>query len=66
VLFADLALADWQITDGVDPGYTVQDGLETAKGLEFHAHCVGRDDNGFLPDDTTDEGFLVLDDIEFF
>jgi hypothetical protein len=66
VLFADIALAAWQIDDGVDPGYTVQDALTEATGLVFEPQCVGRDDTGMLPEGTTDAGFVQIDDIEFF
>ena len=66
VLFADTALAVWRIDQQVNPGYTVDEGLATARGLVFEPQCVGRDANGMLPDGTTDDGFIQLDDIEFF
>jgi hypothetical protein len=62
VLFADLELPSW----ATDPGYTAADAQSAATGLVFAPRVVGVDSGGFLPDGTTDAGFLRIDDIEFF
>ncbi|MES1206646.1 MAG: CotH kinase family protein [Pseudomonadota bacterium] len=37
-----------------------------AEGVTFHPFCAGRDAGGFLPDGTTDAGFLRIDDVQVF
>ena len=66
VLFSDAALAGWVIADGLDPGDDLQSVLAAVTALVIEPQCVGRDDTGQLPDGTTDEGFVHVDDIEFF
>ena len=66
LLFADAALAAWQIDRNANPGYTVEEGLASTRGIVFEPQCVGRDANGMLPDGTTEEGFVQIDDIEIF
>jgi hypothetical protein len=66
VLFADAAVADWVVADGLDPGDDLQAVLATATALVIEPGCLGRDETGQLPDGTTDAGFVQIDDIEFF
>jgi hypothetical protein len=66
LLFADAGLAAWQIDQGVDPGYTLDEGVASARGVVFEPQCVGRDTSGMLAEGTTDAGFVQIDDIEIF
>ena len=66
VLFADAAVQEWAVTQGRDPGDDLQDILATATALVFEPQCLNRDATGFLPEGTTDVGFLHVDDIGFF
>ncbi len=40
--------------------------LSRASGLAFQPSCAGRDAGGYLPEDSTDQGFFQLDQVEFF
>ena len=66
VRFADAAVQSWAVDQGSDPGDPLDAVLSTVTGLAFQPYCVGRDATGYLPGDTTDVGYLELDDIEFF
>jgi spore coat protein H len=66
VLFADAALADWAVDEGLDAGTELPEVLTQGTGLVFEPQCLGLDDSGYLPEGTTDVGFLEVDDIEFF
>jgi hypothetical protein len=66
LLFEDAALPAWAIAQGRDPGDDFADVLATVASIAFHPMCVGRASDGFLPEGTTDLGFLAVDEIEFF
>jgi hypothetical protein len=66
LLFAEAALSPWRIEQEIDPGYTRADALTVASGFTIEPQCVGCAPSGMLPDGTTDEGFVQLDDIELF
>jgi spore coat protein H len=66
VYFDDAAVPLWASDQGLDPGAPMADVLKNATGILFQPVCTGLNDHGYLPDETTDEGFVELDDIEFF
>ena len=66
VLFADAEAQSWAISEGRDPGDPLDAVLRTVTGLLFHPECVGRSSAGYLPEGTTDVGFLEIDDLEFY
>lgn len=66
VLFQDADIPAWAYDQGLAPVADLSDILTQIKGLLFSPQCLGRTDDGFLPEDTTDEGFIEIDDIEFF
>lgn len=66
VLFSEAAVPDWAVLEGRDPGDDPADVLRTVNGVIFFPQAVGRGSSGQLPNETSDEGFLQVDDIEFF
>ncbi|WP_104987161.1 CotH kinase family protein [Sorangium cellulosum] len=63
--FVDIALPDWAISDGRDPGDDVNDVLRSVIGLAFGPQVNGADGRGFLRG-AVDSGFIEIDDIELF
>ena len=66
VLLADAEVPPWAADQGLHPLADIEDVLTGIKGLLFAPQCNGRDAAGYLPNDTTDPGFIEIDDIEFF
>ena len=66
VLFADVAMPQWAIDSGAAPDDDPMDILQAVTALRFFPEPVGRDLAGQLPDGTSDAGFLLIDEIEFF
>jgi spore coat protein H len=62
VLFADAKTPGW----GGAVNDSLPEVLATMAGLYFQPQCVGRDVAGFLPEGTTDTGYVDVDDLEFF
>jgi spore coat protein CotH len=63
VRFEDAVLTSW----GTDPASTLEEVLSSVIGINFFLIGSGIDEEtGFLPDGTTDVGFLEVDDVEFF
>ncbi|WP_437679616.1 CotH kinase family protein [Sorangium sp. So ce131] len=63
--FADIALPDWAIDEGRDPGDDVNDVLRSIIGLAFGPQVKGVDGRGFLRG-AVDSGFVEIDDVELF
>ena len=62
VLFANASVPIW----ATDPGDSHTLILQTANGLTFQPICNSRDGSGFLPAGVTDDGWVDIDDIEFY
>ena len=62
VLFANARVPSW----ATDPGDSLTLILQTVSGLTFQPICNGRDASGQLPDGVTDNGWVDIDDIEFY
>jgi spore coat protein H len=62
VRFAEAKYPSW----ARDPGDSLTTILQTANALMFQPLCVARDSSGQIPDGVTDNGWLDMDDIEFF
>lgn len=62
VLFSDAKPPSW----APDPGDSLLAILQTAMGLTFRPQCNHIDASGHLPAGVTDNGFVDIDDIEFF
>jgi spore coat protein CotH len=61
-LFANAKTPSWA-TDPQDDLMTI---LRTVTGIQFMPQCVNRTSSGQLPEGTTDNGWVDVDDIEFF
>lgn len=66
VEFADMAMQQWAIDAGDAPDDDPQHVLGLVRALRFFPEPVGRGTGGQLPEETTDVGFLMIDEIEFF
>ena len=66
VYFEDADIPYWGYNQGQEPMTELQNVLGEVKALLFAPQCVGKDNKGFLPEGTTDDGFVELDNIEFF
>ena len=67
VRFEDLVYPWWaEELYGITPASTVEQVLPAARGLQFQPLLAGVDEDGFLPEGTTDKGSVDIDDIEFF
>jgi hypothetical protein len=66
VQFANASVQSWAVDQGLDPHDDLDAVLATVTALAFNVSCVGLDASGFLPQGTTDEGAVELDDLEFF
>lgn len=64
--FASLAVPSWAVQQGLDPGDDLEAALRTVTGLSLNPQCLGRLEDGLLPEGTTDSGFIEIDSIEFF
>jgi hypothetical protein len=62
VLFADARIPSW----AADPGDDLNAILQTVVGISFQPICNGRNASGQLPDGVADNGWVDIDDIEFF
>ena len=62
VLFANAGVPTW----ATDPGDSHTLILQTVSGLTFQPICNSRDGSGFLPNGVTDNGWVDIDDVEFF
>jgi hypothetical protein len=62
VLFAEAMVPSW----ADDPGDSLVEVLQSATGLSFRPQCNHVEGNGHLPAGVTDDGWLDIDDIEFF
>lgn len=62
VLFEDARIPSW----ASDPGDELGDILAVVSGISLQPNCNGRDDSGQLPEGTSDDGWVEIDDIEFF
>jgi hypothetical protein len=62
VMFADARVPSW----AVDPGDSLAGVLRSATGISFKPECANRDSSGQLPAGTSDNGWVDLDDVEFF
>jgi hypothetical protein len=63
VLFANAAIPTW----ATDPGDKRSDVLAAVSNFSFQPICNGRDNaSGQLPAGVTDNGWVEIDDIEFF
>ena len=66
VLVDDTDFPWWAASQGIEPASEVKDVLSATTGIIFFPQCNGVGASGFLPDDTTDKGFVEIDHIEFF
>jgi len=62
VLFANARVPSW----ATDPGDSLTQVLQTVAGLTLQPICNSRDGGGQLPAGVTDNGWVELDDIEFY
>ncbi len=62
VLFANARIPTW----AKDPGDKLTDILATTASISYQPQCNGRGSTGLLPAGTTDNGWIEVDDIEFF
>jgi hypothetical protein len=62
VLFASAAIPSW----AADPGDQLTDILATTASISYQPQCNGRDVSGQLTAGITDNGWIDVDDIEFF
>ena len=62
VVFANARVPVW----ATDPGDSLAQILQTVSGLTFQPICNSRDANGQLPAGVTDNGWVDIDDIEFY
>jgi spore coat protein H len=62
VLFANARIPSW----AKDPGDKLTDILATSASISYQPQCNGRGSSGQLPEGTTDNGWVDIDDIEFF
>lgn len=53
-------------TWGGDPGDKLTDILGAISSIDYQPQCVNRNTSGMLPDGVTDNGWVDIDDIEFF
>jgi len=62
VLFADANVQSW----AKDPGDNLAKVLSAVAGLAFEPQCVNRNGVGQLPAGVTDQGWVDIDDLEFY
>lgn len=62
VQFAEATVPSW----ATDPGDDLQQILKTVTSLSFQPNCAGRDATGQLPTGVVDDGWVDVDDIEFY
>jgi hypothetical protein len=62
VLFANAKIPSW----AKDPGDKLTNILATTAAISYQPQCISRTAIGQLPDGTTDNGWIEVDDIEFF
>lgn len=62
VSFADAKTPAW----AADPGDSLASVLASVTALSFKPECANRDASGQLPAGATDDGWVDLDDVEFF
>jgi hypothetical protein len=62
VLFANASVPSW----ATDPGDSLTQVLQTVAGFTFQPICNSRDASGQLPAGVTDNGWVDIDDVEFY
>lgn len=62
VRFDAATIPSWAVATGDERDVI----LSRASGLAFQPSCAGRDASGYLPEESTDQGFFQLDQVEFF
>jgi spore coat protein H len=62
VRFDAAAIPSWALSTDDDRDNI----LAVVSGLAFQPSCAGRDAGGYLPEESTDQGFFQLDRVEFF
>ncbi|HET9955336.1 MAG TPA: CotH kinase family protein [Polyangiaceae bacterium] len=66
VHFADAKVQSWAVDQGLDPHDDPHEVLGTMIGLALNPSCEGRNSAGFLPEGSSDDGQIELDDLELF
>ena len=66
VLFEDADIPFWGYDQGNERNAELQEILGAVMAILFSPRCVGQDTSGFLPEGTTDDGFVEIDNFEFF
>jgi hypothetical protein len=66
VLFEEADIPWWGYDQGQERNAELQEVLGAVLAVLFSPRCLGQDTAGFLPEGTTDQGFIEVDNFEFF